>query len=172
MLRRAFAKQCGTELCAIEIPSAQLPLAEAVRTYLFNSQLVSLPDHGIALVVPSECMASAPVQEIIQPWVADRSNPIREIISFDLRQSMQNGGGPACLRQRIVLTDAQRNAVTARVFLDDSLYDDLVAWVNRHYRDSITAADLADPQLLSECRDALDDLTSILQLDSLYAFQQ
>ncbi|MCP6675083.1 N-succinylarginine dihydrolase, partial [Klebsiella pneumoniae] len=44
-------------------------------------------------------------------------------------------------------------------------------WVERHYRDRLAPEDLADPQLLAECRGALDELTRILGLGSVYPFQ-
>jgi succinylarginine dihydrolase len=84
---------------------------------------------------------------------------------------MENGGGPACLRQRIVLTEAERQAVRARVFWDESLAADLQAWVERHYRDRVTADDLRDPLLHRESLSALDELTRLLELGSIYDFQ-
>lgn len=91
---------------------------------------------------------------------------------FDLRESMSNGGGPACLRLRVVLTAEQQLAVNPAVMMNDTLFDTLNDWVDRYYRDRLTAADLADPQLLREGREALDTLTQLLQLGSVYPFQQ
>jgi succinylarginine dihydrolase len=93
-------------------------------------------------------------------------------MTFDLKQSMQNGGGPACLRLRVALTPAERGAIHARVWLDDALHSELVAWVRRHYRDRLVPADLADPALLDEGRRALDELSRLLGLGSVYPFQQ
>ena len=91
---------------------------------------------------------------------------------LDVRQSMNNGGGPACLRQRIRLTDAERAAVKARVFIDDALLAELRAWVQKHYRDRLEPKDLADVALARESMTALDALTGILKLGSVYDFQQ
>ena len=91
---------------------------------------------------------------------------------FDLRESMSNGGGPACLRLRVVLTAEERQAVNPAVMMNDVLFNALNDWVDRYYRDRLTAADLADPQLLREGREALDTLTQLLQLGSVYPFQQ
>ena len=85
---------------------------------------------------------------------------------------MRNGGGPACLRLRVVLTDAELQAVAPGVLMNDSLFFTLNNWVDRHYRDRLTEADLADPQLLIENRQALDELTRIMGLGSIYPFQQ
>ena len=92
-------------------------------------------------------------------------------MTLDLRQSMRNGGGPACLRLRVPLSDAERTAIGARVFVDDALAADLAAWIGRHYRDRLAPEDLADPALLDESRAALDDLTRMLRLPSVYPFQ-
>ena len=91
---------------------------------------------------------------------------------FDLKQSMNNGGGPACLRLRVVLTQAQIDGLGARVILDDNLFELLQQWVQKHYRDRLAVEDLADPQLLMECREALDELTRIVAVGNLYDFQR
>jgi succinylarginine dihydrolase len=97
---------------------------------------------------------------------------VKSVHHLDLRQSMENGGGPACLRQRIVLRDGDRAAVQARVFWDEALGADLESWVRRHYRDRLVAEDLADPQLTRDNLTALDELTGILRLGSVYDFQR
>ena len=98
--------------------------------------------------------------------------PIRDLKVVSLRESMYSGGGPACLRLRVVLTEAERQAVNPAVLMNDRLFTTLNSWVDRHYRDRLTQADLADPQLLREGRTALDELTQLLDLGSVYAFQR
>jgi succinylarginine dihydrolase len=98
--------------------------------------------------------------------------PIDGARVFDLRQSMRNGGGPACLRLRVVLTPAQRAAVHPGAWLEPARHAQLVAWVERHYRDRLEPDDLADPRLLDESRTALDRLTAILGLGAFYEFQR
>jgi succinylarginine dihydrolase len=85
---------------------------------------------------------------------------------------MRNGGGPACLRLRVVLTDEELAGVAPGVLLDASLHERLAAWVRRHYRDRLAPADLADPLLLEEGRRALDELTVLLGLGSVYDYQR
>ena len=108
--------------------------------------------------------------EYLQQLVAG-DNPIMEVKMFEVQQSMRNGGGPACLRQRIVLTDQERTAANPAVFMNDELYQQLTNWVKQHYRETMSAEDLADHQLLLESRTALDQLTKILGLGSVYPFQ-
>ena len=85
---------------------------------------------------------------------------------------MANGGGPACLRLRVVLTEEEHRAVNPAVMMNDTLFNALNDWVDRYYRDRLTAADLADPQLLREGREALDVLSQLLNLGSVYPFQR
>ena len=178
----AFADQAGTRaaLDAVfgeeplhwaEVPTEAVDVATAVSTYLFNSQLVTLPDGGRALIVPGECRESSAVWEYLSALIDDAQTPIGAVHVIDVKQSMKNGGGPACLRLRVPLTAPERAAAAPGVFLDDALYDTLCDWVNRHYRDRLTAADLADPDLLDTTRRALDELTGILELGPLYDFQ-
>lgn len=156
---------------AIEVPEARVSVGDAVKTYLFNSQLLSRPDGSMLLVLPEESRQHAGVWRYLCDRV-ESGGPIRELKVFDLRESMCNGGGPACLRLRVVLTDAERQAVNPSVMMNDSLFATLNAWVDRHYRDRLSQADLADPALLREGRDALDELTKLLDLGDVYSFQR
>jgi len=98
---------------------------------------------------------------------------VDEVLHVDLRESMQNGGGPACLRLRVVMTLAQYQSVRRECLFDLQAHDDLTAWVERNYRDELSPEDLADPALLEESRRALDELTGILALGTdFYEFQR
>ena len=158
-------------LRTIVAPAAQVSLADAVETYLFNSQLLSLPDGRMLLVAPAECRSHPRVGPYLDALIAG-GGPICEVLTFDLRQSMHNGGGPACLRLRVVLGAAAQAAVVPGVWMDDRLHAQQAAWVATHYRDRLLPADLADPALQQESRTALDRLTQLLQLGSLYSFQR
>jgi len=161
----------GRALDYIEVPSTKVSLSDAVRSYLFNSQLLSVPGKsGATLIVPGECEEVAAVHEYLQ-WLESESALINEVCYFNLRQSMNNGGGPACLRLRVVMSEDQIANTAPRILLDEALYSELRAWVERNYRDSLAAADLQDPALLSECRTALDELTQLLKIGSVYDFQ-
>ena len=157
------------QLTILEVPKSKVRVETAVQTYLFNSQLLSQPDGRMIIVVPSECQTNQTVANYLQELV-DSDSPISSVKTFDLRQSMSNGGGPACLRLRVVLTEKELAAVNQHCLMSNSLFTQLNDWVNRHYRDRLTAEDLADPQLLQESRTALDELTQILDLGSVYSF--
>jgi len=171
-IRRAYAKATGSEeLFMVEVPERQVPLADAVSSYLFNSQLLSMPDGTMALIAPVECReiptAAAFIDQLIQS-----GTPVQTAHFVDVRQSMRNGGGPACLRLRVALTPAQFELMNPGVLLTESLYEQLCNWVGHHYREQLHPNNLADPKLLIESRDALDDLTRILRLGPIYRFQR
>jgi len=157
-------------LLTIEVGAEELALEEAVRTYLFNSQLLTLPDGGMELLCPAECIESPSVQAVLGRIVAE-DNPITEVQFVDVRQSMHNGGGPACLRLRVVLTEEELAAVHRPLLLTERLYGDLVVWVERHYREDLTPGDLADPRLREESLAALEELAGRLELGAVYPFQ-
>ncbi|QXH50120.1 N-succinylarginine dihydrolase [Pseudomonas fakonensis] len=161
----------GGNFQGICVPRAAVTVEDAVRSYLFNSQLLSRDDGSMLLVVPEECRNNERVWAYLSQ-LTSQGGPVKEVKVFDLKQSMQNGGGPACLRLRVALKESELAAVNQGVIMTASLYDTLVQWVDKHYRDRLGEADLADPQLLVECRTALDELTQILKLGSVYPFQR
>ena len=165
-LRRAM-DAVDADLAPVRVPTGAVPVADAVASYLFNSQLLSKADGRMALVVPHECRENAAVSSYLAQLV-NSGGPIDELIEFDLRQSMRNGGGPACLRLRVSLTDDEAAAMHQGVIMTEALYATLVAWVERHYRDRVEPKDLADPQLARECAAALEELERILGLPGLY----
>jgi len=171
-LERLYQDLYDSPLCRVEVPATRIDLSRAVRTYLFNSQIVSLPGGGEALICPAECREDPVVAGYLEEVIDAPDNPLAAVHFFDLRESMHNGGGPACLRQRIVMNGDEQGALGARVVLDEPLLDTLESWIGRHYRDALTPADLRDPRLLQESRAALDELTQLLGLGSVYPFQQ
>ena len=149
--------------------TSDMPLADAVSSYAFNSQYVTLSDGSLALIAPTECLEVPSAKGYIDGLL--EHGAIREAHYVDVRQSMQNGGGPACLRLRVVLTDEQLARVHPGVLFDDKLDSELVRWVESYYRDRLEMNDLRDPKLLDDSRAALDRLTQILGLGSIYDFQ-
>lgn len=156
---------------AVEVPADRVSVKDAVETYLFNSQLLSRHDGTMMLVLPEESRQHPGVWRFLCEQV-EADTPLKALKVFDLRESMYNGGGPACLRLRVVLTPEEQQAVNPAVLMNEKLFSTLNNWVDRHYRDRLTQADLVDPQLLREGRDALDELTKLLDLGNVYAFQQ
>lgn len=168
----ALRRAVGDSLAIVEIGADEVSLEDAVKSYLFNSQLLTLPDGSMALISPSECAESPRVKAAIDRVIADAANPLKRAIFMDVRESMRNGGGPACLRLRVPMTDGELGAINRATLIDAAKLAELRGWVVRHYRESLRAEDLADPTLLQESRDALDELTRILALGPIYDFQR
>jgi succinylarginine dihydrolase len=170
-LKKIYSVTCKKELQTLEVKESEVSLSAAIESYLFNSQMVTLDDGTMALIAPIECQEKKEVKAYLDQLLASGSTPLRKVHYFDLRQSMRNGGGPACLRLRVVLTDKEISASNQSVYMDAALYAKLTAWVTKHYREELSPDDLLDPKLLTEGRAALDELTKILNLGSIYPFQ-
>lgn len=157
-LRRRFPP-----LELVEVPASVVSLAEAVATYLFNAQLVSLPEGGMALILPSEARDHPGVWAWLSDLV-DRNGPIRRLISVDVRQSMRNGGGPACLRLRVVADPA---TVDPRFLVDQARLDRLEDVVARHWPESLAPDALGEPALWAGIPAARAALLAALDLGEL-----
>jgi succinylarginine dihydrolase len=168
------AKAKGFEPIFVEAPRARVGLDDAVTSYLFNSQLVRLPSaKSLTLIAPTEVRENNKTAAYVAELIAQADAPIGQVEFVEVRESMRNGGGPACLRLRVVMTTEERAAASQGFFLTDALADRLEAWVRKHYREELTPADLGDPTLVSEVHTALDELAGILPLGSdFYPFQR
>ncbi len=155
----------------IEAKASDVPLADAITSYLFNSQLISLPEGEMALVLPTETEQNPATRAFVDKILA-ANNPINRALYLDVRESMRNGGGPACLRLRVLLSDDECASVKPGFLLDETGFTKIEAWVERHYRDRLSPADLADPSLMRESFAALDELTALFGLGSVYDFQR
>ncbi len=168
----AFADQQGAyeairasfpELEVVEVPASAVSLAEAIKTYLFNAQLLSLPTGEMALVVPLECWESTAVRGWLEDMLAG-NGPIRKVIPVDVRQSMANGGGPACLRLRVVADPA---TVDPRFLLDEAKADRMAHTIGQHWPQQIETADLGKETLAADVIAARLALLEMLDLGVL-----
>lgn len=151
----------GPGLQQIVIPDKELELADAVQSYFFNSQLISTSTSQMVLLCPMECSENQAANRLITRLLQE-DNPIYKCQFVDLRESMQNGGGPACLRLRIVLSEEERAALPEGVFITEDRYRELCDWVQRHYRDHLSVDDLGDVNLIEEIRQAMQELNEML----------
>ncbi len=147
----------------IEVPATRVSLAEAVRSYLFNGQLVTPPSGEITLVIPTEAWASEPVRAYLEELVAG-NGPIRHVVPVDVRQSMANGGGPACLRLRVVADPA---AVDQRFILSEAKADAIRSVITREWPERIAPGDLGKDALAHGVRRARAALLACLDLGEL-----
>ncbi|KTC97988.1 N-succinylarginine dihydrolase [Legionella erythra] len=164
-------RKADFDLQIIEFKRDEISIEDAVSSYLFNSQLLTLPDSSMVIVAPKECENNERVRKALAERVSDPLNPVNQLHFLDVKQSMRNGGGPACLRLRVPLDENELAAMHQGVIINEPLLKKLEEWVVKHYRSHLTTSDLADPQLLNECFTALDELSQILQLGSIYPFQ-
>lgn len=160
-----------SELHFIEVPTNKVAIQDAVKSYLFNTQIITLPSGEMAIIAPTNCQENEAVHAYLQE-VVTLGTPIKQVHYFDVKQSMQNGGGPACLRLRVAMNDTELAAVNQHTLMNDTLFTNLNNWIDTHYRDRLSVEDLADPQVLIESRTALDELTQLMNLGSVYQFQK
>ncbi len=151
----------GAPLHLLEIADADLPLEDAIRSYFFNSQLVTIRPGEMAMICPEECRETDTVRRTIDGLLASGKTPLKEVHYFDVRESMQNGGGPACLRLRAVLTDAEAADVHPGAWLTAERERALEEWIGKHYRDRLIFDDLGDPKLFLEVQAAMDALEKV-----------
>lgn len=169
---QAFADPDGTyaairerlpEAEIVIVPAAAVSLADAIKSYLFNAQLLTLPSGEMALVIPLEAWEHAAVRTWLDAMLAS-NGPIRRVLPVDVRQSMANGGGPACLRLRVVADPAR---VDPRFLLDDAKIARIEAVVAAHWPQSLRPEQLGDPALAAQVIAARNELLKVLSLDEL-----
>ncbi len=169
---RAFADQEGAysairaafpALEVIEVPEEAVSLEEAIRTYLFNAQLLTLPEGEMALVVPEECRDSPAVWAWCGQMLAT-NGPIRRVIPVNVRESMANGGGPACLRLRVV---ADPHTVDQRFLLDEAKAQRIEEVISEMWPEHIEPRDIGDPGLARQVEAAREALLGVLALEEL-----
>lgn len=153
------------ELILIEVKDSEISLKQAVSSYLFNSQIVSLDKGGMLILAPIECKENQVVNQFLTK-VLETNNPITKIEYFDLRESMNNGGGPACLRLRVLVSDEELAAMNLHYLLNDELYGKLVTWVKKHYRDRLEPKDLTEAGFYQGIETAFEELELILSQQS------
>ena len=169
---QAFADQAGTYAAImakcpgaqiVEVPETRVSLKEAITSYLFNAQLVTPPSGEMTLIVPGESWASQPVRSWLEEMLSG-NGPIRQVKVVDVRESMANGGGPACLRLRVVADPA---TVDPRFLLDEEKAGRIEAVIAAHWPESIAPADLVGDGLAAKIRTARKHLLDALDLAEL-----
>src|SRR6185437_2654454 len=121
---------------------------------------VTLPEGGMALILPGEARETPSVWAWLQELAAG-NGPIRRLEIVDVRESMANGGGPACLRLRVVADPAD---VDPRFLVDEAKLDGVAEYIARHWPERIAAAELADPALCARIELARRRLYATLDL--------
>lgn len=151
----------GVEI--VEVPAAEVSLEDAIRSYLFNAQLVTLPTGEMALVLPAEARDTPSVWNWLQAHVAG-NGPIRRLAVVDVRQSMANGGGPACLRLRVV---ADPVTIDPRFLVDGTRLDAIAAVIETYWPETIAQEQIGDPALIARIETAREKLLEMLRIVEL-----
>lgn len=163
-------RRLGSGLQVAVARSTELPVQDAISTSVFGGQFFGLPGGQVGMLVAAEARENEAARAYLDRLVAE--GHVAEVRVVDLRGAMRHGGGPASLRLRVPLTEEEQAALGGRVLVDEALDQELIAWVETHYRDRLAPDDLADPELVQEGMRALDVLTQILRIGSVYAFQR
>ncbi len=151
----------------IEISNTDLPIDMAVKTYFFNGQLFHNANSELCLILPNECKDNKYIDKLLNRL--RNSIDLKRIVYVDLKGSMLNGGGPGCLRLRIVISEDQLDNIHKGVVLTHNLYNELLSWIDFYYRDELRIEDLKNPILAKESKLALRDLAYLLKLEDLYS---
>ena len=151
------------EVEIIEVPANRVSLADAIQSYLFNAQLVTLPSSGMALILPTEARDNTAVWNWLQEMIVG-NGPIRQLVPVDVRQSMANGGGPACLRLRVVCEAAE---VDPRFLADAAKLDAIADVITQYWPEAIDPSELRSPTLWADIRRARAALLTKLSLEVL-----
>ena len=151
------------EIEIVIVPADRISLADAVQSYLFNAQLVTLPSGEMALILPTEAQSIPRVWGWLEEHVAG-NGPIRRLIPVDVRQSMANGGGPACLRLRVVADPA---TVDPRFIANEAKLDRIADVVASHWPEAIAPSDLGRPEMVEQVQAARTALLSACDLSEL-----
>ena len=168
----AFADKAGfytrlralmPEVEIVEVPASRVSLDDAIRSYLFNAQLVSPPAGGQTLIVPGEARDNPRVWDWLQSHVSG-NGPIRAVEVVDVRESMANGGGPACLRLRVVADPA---TIDPRFLVDDAKLDRIAAVIEAHWPEAIAVETIGDTALIARIEEARRALLEALDLTAL-----
>ena len=153
----------------IEIKENEIPLIDIIKSYLLNSQLVSTTDGEMLMVLPAEVRNF----DNCMQWIdkLKQISPVKKFEFVDIKQSMMNGGGPACLRLKVLMNNKELEGVNKNFILDDNKVEQIKHLIQSFYRDRILPDDLKDPDLLDEFQMILDQYTQIFGLENFYSFQ-
>jgi len=163
--RKKIIANAPTEIApdSASMPASAVSLADAIRSYLFNAQLLTLPGGEMGLVIPLEAWEAPSVRGWLDAMLAG-NGPIRRVLPVDVRQSMANGGGPACLRLRVV---ADPVTVDPRFLLDEAKIGRIERVVAEFWPEQIDPGDIGVSSLTASVRGARAALLEAMALSEL-----
>ncbi len=149
-------------LTLIRISDEVLPLADAVSSYFYNSQLLSLSDGMMAVIAPYEVKENKYAYAVMEALLQADDNPISAVHYLDVRESMRNGGGPACLRLRIVMEDAMIGQIATPYLFSPQRYEVLKDCIERYYPTAIVPNDIYSKEMLHHVTLAHEQLMALV----------
>ncbi|RAP29346.1 succinylarginine dihydrolase [Candidatus Marinamargulisbacteria bacterium SCGC AG-414-C22] len=162
MLQDYYNRFYEKPLTIVEIAEKDLSLATAVTTYFFNSQFVKCPNDSYVLICPDTCKEDASIQRVITLLSAQLQAPL-QVTYVSVSESLQNGGGPACLRGFVALTDSERHAMNSVYEFTPQCAEKLISFVQSHYPTTLDCADLCDVGMIQECQDIVNQLQLVFE---------
>jgi succinylarginine dihydrolase len=161
----------GDAFTPVRVSEQQVPMSKAISTYLFNSQIVMQDENNYVLIAPVEVSEDPRVLKAAKELVDLPGSPIRHVRFMNLRESMRNGGGPACLRLRVPMRASHLAGVNQACLMDEKKLKSLEGWVKKWYPAKLSIKDLAKPSLHDRSCEALAHLSKLLDLGLIYPFQ-
>jgi succinylarginine dihydrolase len=166
-IRKRYQQLYGEPPVIMEVSNKELPIEDAVRSYLFNSQILTKPDGGMLLFAPLDCKQNPKAHAVINRLLND-ANPIDEVAYFDVSESMANGGGPACLRLRVPLSPLELGRIKQSVLLTDILCSELEKIIEYYYIENLTIEQFFDQHFLAHTKKGLAEIGKVLGLGAIY----
>lgn len=161
VLAQLQEKLADQPLQILQVKAADIPLDLAISTYLFNSQIVTAGDGSTCMILPAECEDNAQVKQYVTECIVG-SGFVQKALFVDVRQSMRNGGGPACLRLRVVLSEAESASLHGRALLTQARYWQLRELIETRYPATLHLDDLRDPVRVETLLQLTKDIHQIL----------
>ena len=168
-LEQGYRRLTGQDLIRIEVAGSQLSIEDAVKTYLFNSQIVSPAKNDDSryktsdkpvIICTSQVRDHAPARVLVDRWVAEGIFAASEYV--DLDQSMSGGGGPACLRLRVPMPEQEVGSIAAVSIWSESTDDRLRRAIEQHYTSELTIDELASEEFHVQARRAQNQIVKLL----------
>jgi succinylarginine dihydrolase len=149
------------DLQLIRISNEELPIAAAVESYFYNSQLLKLPNGENCIVAPLEAKNNPHAHSVLKRIEAAKDNNVNKVHFIDVRESMKNGGGPACLRLRIIMTPQQMAAIPPQYHFNAANHEKIAEFVSKNYPEEIAPEMIYNPNF---ARQIIDVSTKLLEL--------
>ena len=129
-LKKIFHQKTNENLTIIEIKESELTLDECISTYLFNSQVI-IQKNNIILLCPSTVKRNNKSLSITNQW--QQKGYFSDVQYIDIKSSLMNGGGPACLRLCMYLNGNEIKKIPKQFWASENKIKELTKFINTEY---------------------------------------